>query len=69
MCWYVTNKPPQEELLTDNEVLNKYEHSHSMSVITSQRGTLDVARMLTCIDKTHQGGTSTMSEGGRWGHS
>ena len=62
---YVTIKPPQEELPTD-----KYENSNSTNVMTRKRETLNVTRMLTCIDETTQKrGTSPMSEGGRWGHS
>ena len=53
---YVTNTPPQEELPADYEELNKYKHSHSTNVITSKRKTLDVAKMLTDIDETHQEG-------------
>jgi hypothetical protein len=51
---YVTNTTPKEELPADNEEFNKYKHSHNTNVMTSQRKTLDIARMLTCIDETHQ---------------
>ena len=44
---YVTNTPTQEKL-------DKYKHSHSTNVMTSQRKTPDIARMLTYINETHQ---------------
>ena len=59
---YVTNTPTQEKL-------DKYKHSHSTNVMTSQRKTLDIAKMLTDIDEPTKRRTSPMPEGGRWGHS
>jgi hypothetical protein len=51
--WDVTNTPPQEELPADNEVLTKYEHTHSTNVMTSQRETLDVAKTLAYMDENY----------------
>ena len=51
---YVTNTPPQEELPADDEELNEYKHSYTTNVMTNQKKTLDIARMLTYIDETHQ---------------
>jgi hypothetical protein len=45
--------PPQEELQADNGVLTKYEYSHSRNVMTSQRETLDVAKMLAYMDENY----------------
>jgi hypothetical protein len=51
---YVTNTPLQEELPANDEELNEYKHSHNTNVMTNQRKTLDIARMLTYIDETYQ---------------
>jgi hypothetical protein len=51
---YVTNTPPQEELPADDEELNEYKHSYTTNVMTNQKKTLDIARILTYIDETHQ---------------
>jgi hypothetical protein len=50
----VPDGPPQEELLlADNGVLTEYEYSHSENVMTIQKETADIAKMLANMDENY----------------